>query len=266
MPRSKSADFREGLQAPLVGFRHLAAHRELWQYAVLPILLNVLITVFVLFILFTVGVWFAMEIHPNFAPTWWGTVLEVLSAAGIVVAALAVAAVTWLALNGILCGHFYSKLAKRVELQLGTPAEHMRDVPLREQVLDTLRDLASLLVINAGLLLLNIVPVIGSITALALGIYFDGFIFGADYLDYPMSLRGMRRRAKRDICKVHRWQTIGLGTGVFAFNLVPIIGSILGAAAAVGAVLMFHRWPEGQAVIAEAAATSDAPPPVAAPA
>jgi len=246
VPQSKSAAFREGLQAPLEGLQYLTAHGELWHYALLPIVLNVLITGFVLLILFSIGGWFAVELHPEFARTWWGTILEVLSAIGILVVALALAAITWLALNGILCGHFYSKLAKRVELQLGTPAEHMRDVPLRQQVIDTLRDLASLLVINAGLLLLNVVPVIGSIAALVLGFYFDGFIFGADYLDYPMSLRGMRRRDKRDLCKSHRWQTIGLGGGVFAFNLVPVIGAILGAAAVVGAVLMFHRWLQAQ--------------------
>jgi CysZ protein len=248
VPQSKSADFREGLQAPLEGLQYLMAHRELWHFALLPIVLNMLITAFVLLILFGIGGWFAVELHPEFARTWWGTILEILSAIGILVVALALAAVTWLALNGILCGHFYSKLAKRVELQLGTPAQHMRDVPLRQQVIDTLRDLASLLVINAGLLLLNVVPVIGSIAALVLGFYFDGFIFGADYLDYPMSLRGMRRCDKRDLCKSHRWQTIGLGGGVFAFNLVPIIGAILGAAAVVGAVLMIHRWPEAETI------------------
>jgi CysZ protein len=241
--QSKSADLREGLQAPLEGLRYLLAHRELWRYALLPILLNLLITGFVLLLLFGIGAWFAAELHPEFARTWWGTLLEILSGVAILVVALALAAITWLALNGILCGHFYAKLAKRVELQLGTPPERLRDVPLRQQVIDTLRDLASLLVINAGLLLLNIVPAIGSIVALVLGFYFDGFLFGADYLDYPMSLRGMRRRAKRDLCKAHRWQTIGLGGGVFAFNLVPVIGAILGAAAVVGAVLLFHRWP-----------------------
>ena len=102
--------------------------------------------------------------------------------------------------------------------------------------------------INAGLLMLNVMPVIGSIAALLLGFYFDGFIFGADYLDYPMSLRGMRRRDKRDLCMSHRWKTIGLGGGVFAFNLVPVVGAILGAAAVVGAVLMFHRWRQAQAM------------------
>jgi uncharacterized protein involved in cysteine biosynthesis len=86
-----------------------------------------------------------------------------------------------------------------------------------------------------------------------LGVYFNGFIFGADYLDFPLSLRGMRRRAKRDLCRAHRWQTIGLGAGVFAFNLVPIIGSVLNAGAAVGAVLLFHRWPEANARLPSAA-------------
>lgn len=241
---SKSTDFREGLQAPLDGLRYLGEHRELWQYAVLPIALNLLITAFVLLILIAAGAWFVEQIHPKFSPTWWGTVLEVFAGAGILVIALALAAAAWLALNGILCGYFYAKLARQVELQLGTRPDEMFEVPLRHQIIDTLRDLGALLVINAALLPLNLVPLVGSLLALVLGFYFNGFIFGADYLDFPLSLRGLRRNAKRAICRAHRWQTIGLGTGVFAFNLVPIIGSILNAGAAVGAVLLFHRWPQ----------------------
>jgi uncharacterized protein involved in cysteine biosynthesis len=119
-------------------------------------------------------------------------------------------------------------------------------VPLRQQVVDTIRDLGSLLAINAGLLLLNVVPVIGSIGALVLGVYFDGFIFGRDYLDFPMSLRAYPRELKNRLARNHRWQTVGLGAAVFAFNLVPLIGSALNAGAAVGAVLLFHRWPDGR--------------------
>jgi uncharacterized protein involved in cysteine biosynthesis len=246
LSNSKTTDFREGLQVPLDGLRYLTAHRELWHYAALPILLNVLITAFILFLLVAAGAWFAVEIHPEFADTWWGAILEVLSVAGILVVALALAAAAWFVLNAVLCGHFYGKLARQVELQLGTPGESLIEVPLRHQVVDTLRDLAALLGINAGLLLLNLVPFIGSLAALMLGVYFNGFIFGAEYLDFPLSLRGLRRNAKRDLCRAHRWETVGLGTGVFAFNLVPLAGSVLNAGAAVGAVLLFHRWPESR--------------------
>jgi len=245
---SKSSDVRRGIAAPLEGLRYLVAHAELWRYAILPIVLNVLVTGLVLLILVGAGAWFAVRIHPSFSPTWWGTVLEILAGAGILVVALALAAIAWLLLNGILCGHFYAKLAKRVELQLGTPPEALREVPLGQQIVDTFRDVGALLAINIGLLLLNIVPLVGSVAALLLGVYFDGFIFGRDYLDYPMSLRGMPRAMKLQLARSHRWQTIGLGTGVFAFTLVPIIGSVLNAGAAVGAVLLFHRWPEAQSL------------------
>ena len=245
---SKSSDVRRGIAAPLEGLRYLVAHAELWRYAILPIVLNVLVTGLVLLILVGAGAWFAVRIHPSFSPTWWGTVLEILAGAGILVVALALAAIAWLLLNGILCGHFYAKLAKRVELQLGTPPEALREVPLGQQIVDTFRDVGALLAINIGLLLLNIVPLVGSVAALLLGVYFDGFIFGRDYLDYPMSLRGMPRAMKLQLARSHRWQTIGLGTGVFAFTLVPIVGSVLNAGAAVGAVLLFHRWPEAQSL------------------
>jgi uncharacterized protein involved in cysteine biosynthesis len=127
-------------------------------------------------------------------------------------------------------------------LQLGTPAGHLREVSFAYQVADTFRDVAALLAINVGLLALNIVPVIGSIVGLALTVYFDAFIFGRDYLDFPMSLRGMRRADKLAVCRAHRAETVGLGTAVFLLNLVPVVGSVGLATAATGSVLAYQRW------------------------
>ena len=49
-----------------------------------------------------------------------------------------------------------------------------------------------------------IVPVLGSIAALGLTLYFDSFILGREYFDYPLSLRGLDRSQKRAFAKAHR--------------------------------------------------------------
>ena len=226
----------------MAGFAYMIRHPRLWRHAIIPILLNVLITGLVIVLLIAGVLWFARVMHPRFPDSAWGVVLEVAA----VVAAVAVAALlamgTWLVLNGILCGHFYTKLAREVELELGTPASHLGEVPFTYQVADAFRDAAALLAINFGLLALNIVPVIGSIAGLTLTVYFDAFIFGRDYLDFPMSLRGMRRADKLAVCRAHRAETVGLGTAVFLLNLVPVVGSIGLATATTGAVLTYQRW------------------------
>ena len=224
------------------GFSYMARHPRLWRHAIVPILLNLLITGVVVLLLIGGVAWFARTVHPRFPAGAWGALLEVAAIAAAVAVAALLAAGTWFVLNGILCGHFYTKLAREVELQLGTPAGRLRDVPFAYQVADTLRDTAALLAINVGLLALNVVPLIGSVVGLALTLYLDAFIFGRDYLDFPMSLRGMRRVDKLAACRAHRAETVGLGTGVFLLNLVPLVGSVGLATAAAGSVLTYKKW------------------------
>jgi len=242
---TRARDFRSGFGAPFRGLAYLGRQPRLWKYAALPIVLNVLITAAVLVVLLAAAVGFARYVHPRFDPGLWGTALEVLSVLGLVVVAVALAAGAWLVLNGILCGHYYTKLAREVELELGLPREWLRDVPFWYQVADTFRDLAALLAINAGLLLLNVIPALGSVAAIALGVYFDGFLFGRDFLDYPLSLRGYRRREKLELCRAHRWETTGIGTCAMLSGLIPLAGAVLGAGAAVGAVLVHRGWEAG---------------------
>jgi CysZ protein len=245
-PASAVGGFLAGLSAPVAGFRYLVAHPALWRYAVLPVLINLALTAVVLGTLVAAAVWFAYRLHPWFQDRYqgsaWGITLEVAAAVGLLIVAVTAAFVTWVLLGGILGGHFNSKLARAVEIQLGTPHDQLREVTFRYQVIDTMRDLAALLGINAGLLLLNVVPGIGSVAAAVLGVYFDGFLLGFDYVDLPMALRGQRRAEKLALARRHRWETTGLGTAVLLLNLVPILGAVLLATAAVGAVLMHRRW------------------------
>jgi uncharacterized protein involved in cysteine biosynthesis len=245
--RGVLARFGEGFRVPAEGLAYMARHPRLWRLAVVPVLLNMLITGLVILLLVGGVLWFARAMHPRFPPGAWGVVLEVAA----VVAAVAVAGLlalgTWVLLNGVLCGHFYTKLAREVELQLGTPAGHMGDVPFAYQVADTFRDVAALLAVNVGLLALNVVPLVGSVIGLVLTLYFDAFIFGRDYLDFPMSLRGMRRADKLAACRARRAETVGLGAAVFLLSLVPVVGSVGLATAATGSVLMYQRWRDADA-------------------
>ncbi|HEX8914393.1 MAG TPA: EI24 domain-containing protein [Humisphaera sp.] len=250
-PRSPVAAFVAGFSAPVAGLRYMLAHPALWRYAVWPVLINLVLTAVVLGTLVAAAVWFAYRLHPwlrdRYDGSAWGVTLEAAAAVGLLVAAVTAALVTWVLLGGILAGHFNSKLVRQVEIQLGTPAEALREVAIRYQVADTLRDLAALLGINAGLLVLNVIPGLGSVAAAGLGVYLDGFLLGFDYVDLPMALRGMRRADKLARARRHRWETTGLGTAVLLLNLVPVVGAVLLATAAVGATLMHRQWIAGEA-------------------
>jgi CysZ protein len=233
--------FREGFLAPWDGLAFMCRHRRLWKYGVAPVILNVLITGVVLLIL-VVAVGFAIDrLHPMF-PTGWGWFgLEIVCGIALVALALLGAFISWLLLQGILCGFFYGRLAVQVELKLGMHPDDIRDVSLIAQTADAIRDITLLLGINVGLLVLHVVPVIGSLVAMCGSMYFNLMVLGGDFVNFPLDLRGMRRAEKRAFAKRFRYHTLGQGAAVMLLLFVPIVGAVLLTTAVTGSVLLHRR-------------------------
>jgi len=144
-------------------------------------------------------------------------------------------------LQSVLCGWFYDKLARHVEGQLGAPPEELKDVPLWPQVVDSLKDAAQLLLINVVCLAVQIIPGFGAILGLCGSYYFTCNALGLEYLDYPLSLRGLRRPEKRAFARRHRLQTLGFGTSVVLLAIVPVFNAVFLTTAVTGAVLLHQR-------------------------
>lgn len=233
--------FREGLAVPWIGLRYMMRHPALWRYGVFPVLVNLLITGFLLILLIAAGGWFFVTIHPKFGEGAWWLLAEVLAAALVVVVVFGLAVVAWMVLQGILCGHFYGRLAEQVELQLGMRREEIKDVPFGVQVADTFRDVSSLILVNAGCLVVQIIPGLGTVVGLASSYYFTCFTLGLEYWEYPLALRGLRRGEMREFARRHRAQTLGLGTMVTLMALVPLVNAVLLTTAVTGAVLLHRR-------------------------
>jgi CysZ protein len=240
--RTKPALIREGMTAPLAGWQVMRRHPALWRYAVIPVILNLLITLLILVALVALAVYFSVKLHPRFAPTWTDRLLEAGTILLLVILAVGAALATWVLLNGILCGYYFGKLAREAEIRLGMPADQIRDITFRHQVVDTCRDLAAVIGINLGVLALNIVPGLGTVIAVPVGAYFNALLLGRDFLDFPLGLRGLRRDARQAIVRQHRWETVGLGAAAFLFLLIPILGAVVSATAVVGAVVLNRRW------------------------
>jgi CysZ protein len=233
--------FAEGFATPFQGFAYMTRHAVLWRYAVIPIVLNLLITIAIV----ALTIWAATALYAHYEPRMpegaWGGLVRLLAVVVLVIAAGGLAVVTWMFLNGVLCGHFYGRLAAQVEMQLGVPASDLRELSLTYQAIDVVRDVSALALINVACLLLNFVPVIGSMTAPFVAFYYDSFIFGMEYLDFPLALRGWRRDQKWAFARRHRWHTVGLGAAVLLCNFVPILGPVMLSCAATGAVLLHRR-------------------------
>lgn len=233
--------FVRGFAAPWHGFVYLCKHPRLWRYVIVPVLLNFVITAFVLAILLAAAVAYLAHVHPAFPEGWWGILLEIVTALCLLVAAGTLAFVVWLLLLGIFVGRSMGFLAKRVERELGTPEDQLHDIPWKHQIVDAFRDVAMLIAINGATLLLHLIPLVGSVLAVGVSLYFDSMLFGAAVFDYPLTLRGMRRDEKWTFLKARRPYVIGLGLATLLIGLVPVVGPIFTTTATVGAVLLYHE-------------------------
>ncbi|MBM4091675.1 MAG: hypothetical protein FJ276_19940 [Planctomycetes bacterium] len=242
-PRSASvwSAFGDGCCASLFGFGYLCRYPRLWRYAILPIVLNLLITglAVVLFLMALAG--FITYLHPVFPPGWGWLLLEILCGVVLLFLAIGATLVTWMVLQAVLCGYYYEKLARQVELQLGMRSEELEGLPVGEQFVDLLLDLAILLAVNIGLLFLHVIPVLGSLIAIVGHFCFTCYILGAAYFGFPLCLRQRHRKQRAVFTRQFRSQTTGLGAAVYVAALLPVIGSVVLTTAVVGAVLLHRR-------------------------
>jgi CysZ protein len=238
--------FMAGLRAPIEGFSFLVRRPRLWHYAVLPILINIALTLLLILGLSWAAYEFLQYMHtwPYFSAGWWSRTQEFFAALGVIAVTLSLIAGSYILVGGILMAWFNERLAKQVEIALGTPPSALTELPLKYQVIDALINFAKVTLTAAVCFLIGCIPFVGFIIGGAISFYVDCFIFGYDYLDYPLALRGLRRADKRAFARRHRPQTLGLGATVLLMNFIPIVGSVFLTTAAAGAVLLHKRLRE----------------------
>lgn len=242
MSRFSVSHFATGLQAPLRGGQFMMRHWQLWAYAWQPVLLTIAITI----IVGALAVWGGMSAVSSLQPagdaSLWARMFAVAAQVGVVIIAIGTALTLYIVLHGTFCAVFFSVLARQTEILLGTNPTSLRDPSLSAQVVDALRAGLKLMIANVLLLVLNIIPVVGTALAMTLGAYVDAYVLGGEFLGYPLELRGQRWLQRQQYAKQHLSATLGLGTVVSLLMFVPILGAVLQATAVVGSVLLYHDW------------------------
>jgi uncharacterized protein involved in cysteine biosynthesis len=246
------AAFLEGIQTPLAGFEFMRENTKLWRYGIWPVAVNLLLTGILLVALFGAGTYFVTSVHGRFSPNVSGRSLEILLIVFLLVLACSMALVFWLVMQIVACGYFYGRLARQVELLLGVKEGELVEAPLAGQIIDTLWETTSILLINLACLLVQFfVPVVGAVLGISGSYYFTCLALGREYWDYPLSLRGLRRKEKHEFAAQNRLRTLGLGTAVMILFLLPVINAVLLTTAVTGAVLLHRKTIEenGQLVV-----------------
>ena len=249
--------FYDGLAAPWTGLRFMSDNPALWQYGILPVAVNLLITSLLLFLLIGGAFWFFPAIHAYYDAGWMWRVAEFFVAIAAVMAAAVLLVVAWLVSQAALCCWFYDRLARQVEYRLGTKPEDLKDAPVIVQVTDALRAVGFLLGVNIICFLVQLIPVAGSALGLCGSYYFTCATLGFEFFDYPLSLRGLRRSEKLAFARRRRLHTLGLGTSVAVLAFVPVVNAVFLTTAVTGAVLLHKRIAESETTSAAASQPSE---------
>lgn len=235
------ADFVEGISTAADGFRFLCRYPSLWQYGVWALLTNIVVAFASLLITFWVGTATWKSFVAELPIAWWADIVEWIGLFAILMLALGVGLICYMLLHSVFCSWAFSKLAFRVELFLGAKPDELSEISYSGQIIDALRSAVKLIFVDIGILLLNIVPIVGTVAAFVIGAYMHAWVMGAEFLGYPQELRGIRWKDRQHFAKKWLPSTLGLGTIVAGLMLIPIVGAMFQTTAVVGAVLLNRR-------------------------
>ncbi len=172
-----------------------------------------------------------------FADGWadpWRPSLRALVAVAVVAAAALLATVVFTGLTLAVGDPFYERVWAGVERSLGDPPAGDGGPWWRAA-----RDGVGLALLGTlvGLLLLlvGLVPVVGTLTALVGGLALGGRLLATELLSRPLAARGLDRTARRELERHRRGTVWGFGVAVQACFLVPLGAVVVMPAAVAGA-------------------------------
>lgn len=164
-------------------------------------------------------------------------------------------ALAYLAANALLAGPFYELLAERVlAMEHGIQAPPRTRAWVLEQVVSVAREVAKLAVflfLQAVILPLWLLPVIGSILYAALAFAVGVVYLAVDSCDYPMCAMRMAIPEKVRWLRGHRDGALGLGAAATLWAVIPVVNLILPPVAVTAGALLYGEDPAAGTVIRE---------------
>ncbi len=250
-PVGRSAvGFWRGLTYPFKGARFVyLQHPETARFWIWPIVITIIALGFVF--------WGSWALHDDLAswiwtppasPPWWLGCLywgyEAILALVLVLLALVLGTLVLIVLSNVFSAPFKDLLSEEVErLAIGRAGPPFS---LKRMLLELVRTikielakLALYLVVMIPLLLVNLIPAVGSVIYSVVGFLFTAIYFAVDYVDWPASRRDRGLGYRAGMVRRHFWPMFGFGTGVWLFLFIPLVNLLFMPAAVAGGTLLF---------------------------
>lgn len=243
-----------GFALPFRAARILATTPSLWGWAILPALINVALFALIFAALFLNagrlldGVWARPEIlawYHWFLAGLWHLFLAIL-----VLLSAALAYFLVLLLSGVVASPAQKKLSRQTERALTDRFVDVRhgEHPLvggLRSVGTSLAILLIYLVIMAILLLLHLIPVVGSIAYTVLATAVSIYFLSLEYTDDTLERRGLLFRQKLAVLRRNIDLAGGFGAGLAILLFIPFVNLIAMPIAVVGGTMLglaLCRW------------------------
>ena len=141
----------------------------------------------------------------------------------------------------IFCSFFYGLMVERLESMLGLEPGETQSVQFSSQLKDGFKLLGFLLAGHCLILLIHLLPIIGSLLSPIIGFTFQSFCIGMECFDFTLSMRGMGFREKLNYCKHHFGWTAGNGVLTSFLMVIPFLNTCLLTLSIIGATFLHRR-------------------------
>lgn len=237
---SHESQMKAGFHYFIYGWR-LLLQRSLMPFVVLPVVINTLVMVGLIWLFFSnVGSWFEVIL-----PSWleW---LRFILIPLIFLMMLVIFYFAFTALANFIAAPFNALLAEKVEQQLTgenltemTMAEMMKDVPrmLKREWQKMWYSIPRLI----ALFLLSFMPVLGQSVVPVLTFMFGAWLLAIQYCDYPFDNHKISFMQMRNALLQKRTMNFTFGALVSLFTMVPFLNLVAMPVAVCGASAMWVK-------------------------
>jgi len=238
--------FAEGVRLLARGFRVWGTSPRLMLLGLVPSLITFAIITAVVVVLVLNLYTIATVITP-FAEGWdagWATALRVVVGLAVLGTAGLLLAYTFTVVTLAIGQPFFEAISKAVDDSLGGVTE-AQETPfwraLWRGIGEALGILLLTILIGAGLFLLSLIPLVGTIIAATIGAFTGGWFLALELTVVPFERRGLHFADRRRMLGARRSVTLGFGVAVFLLFLIPLGAVVAMPAAVAGGTLLSRR-------------------------
>jgi len=235
----------KGFLIPFQSIKFLFAHKKLFTWVGLPIVLNFFIYS-IIFYLAIIGIKGLRGVFPG--DIWyWSILYYVILSVGLVIL-IFFAIFTFVALINVIGAPFYEMLSQRTSKILEIKAPGSQRTKIEEikvyarALFDSIKRILMFLAAQIALILISLLPLIGPTFITLANILITGWFFAMEFLDYELDRQEWTFEKKLQAWKKHKWSMLGFGLGALLGSLIPIFNLIFLPCCVIGGSLYFKKF------------------------